>query len=735
MKPTGLKKMVVAASLLLATGSAGIPAVAQNTLKDITLEDIWLKGTFRVKSVPGFNAMKDGKRYTQLDVKDGVQQINIYDLAGGALKETLLSGAALNGKTIAIDEYQFSDNEKKLLLLAESENIYRRSVLHRVYVYDLATKQVQLLDTAKVLHASFSPDATKVAFVRDNNLYYRDLQNAQTVQVTTDGKKNEIINGNCDWVYEEEFEFTQAYQWSPDGKTLAYYRFDERKVPEFNMAMYEGNYPRDYTFKYPKAGEDNSLVSIHCYNLQQARSIPAVLDKQGDSPDYYIPRIKWTRDAGRLCIYKLNRLQNKLEYFLTDAGSGKTELIYTESDPSYVEINDNLYFLPDGQSFVFTSEQSGYNQLYRWDWKKQEITRLTDGKDDIESITGFDEKKKLIWYTAAPGTTQRKLYTIGWNGGTPQCLTPEDGTHVITPCEGFKYFLDKYSTLTAPPVFTLRNEKGRVIRTLEDNSALKSTMQTFALGQIKFLKLKGANTDLNAWMITPPGFTESKKYPVLMYQYSGPGSQDVADRFPVRDFFWHQMLAEKGYIVVCVDGTGTGFRGADFKKKTYLQLGKYESEDQMAAARDLGTLPYVDKSRIGIWGWSYGGFMSTTCLFKGEGLFKAAIAVAPVTNWRYYDNIYTERYMRKPQENASGYDDNSPINMTKKLGDGKLLLVHGTADDNVHFQNSVMLVSELIKNGKEFDSEYYPNKNHSILGGTTRYHLYKRMTAFILGNL
>lgn len=735
MKPTGLKKMVLAVSLLLASGGAFIPAAAQNTLKNITLEDVWLKGTFRVKSVPGFNAMKDGKRYTQLDVKENVQQINIYDLAGGALKETLLSGASMNGKPIAIDEYYFSDNEKKLLLLAESQNIYRRSVLHRVYVYDLGSRSVQLLDTGKVLHAAFSPDASKVAFVKDNNLWYRDLQSGQVVQVTTDGKKNEIINGNCDWVYEEEFEFTQAYQWSPDGKMLAYYRFDERKVPEFNLAMYEGNYPRDYTFKYPKAGEDNSVVSIHFYNLQQARSVPVQLDKEGDSKDYYIPRIKWTRDAAKLCVYKLNRLQNKLELFFADAGSGKAELVYTESDPSYVEINDNLYFLPDGQSFVFTSEQSGYNQLYRWDWKKQEITRLTDGKDDVESIAGYDEKKKLVWYTAAPGTTQRKLYALSWNGGTPRCLTPEDGTHVITPCEGYKYFLDKHSTLDTPPVFTLRDEKGKVIRTLEDNSALKSTMQSFALGRIRFTKVKGVSSELNAWMITPPDFSESKKYPVLMYQYSGPGSQEAADRFPIRDFFWHQMLAEKGYIIVCVDGTGTGYRGSDFKKKTYLQLGKYESEDQIAAARDLGTLPYVDKDRIGIWGWSYGGFMSATCLFKGEGLFKAAIAVAPVTNWRYYDNIYTERYMRKPQENASGYDDNSPINMTKMLGDGKFLLVHGTADDNVHFQNSVMLVNELIKNGKEFDSEYYPNKNHSILGAATRYHLYKRMTAFILANL
>lgn len=712
-----------------------IGGVAQaQDLKKITLEDIWLNGTFKVKTVPGFNAMKDGRRYTQLDDANGSQQINIYDLASGAKKGLLLENPSFNGQRVTITDYVFSDDEKKLLLLAEDEPIYRRSILHRVYIYDLGNRRLQLLDTAKVLHASFSPDASKVAFVKDNNLWYRDLQKEQTVQATTDGRRNEVINGNCDWVYEEEFEFTQAYQWSPDSRNIAFYRFDERKVRQYTFSFYEGNYPRDYTYKYPKAGDDNSEVSIHCYNLQQGKAVKAALDKAGESNDYYIPRIRWTRDANSLCVYRLNRLQNKLELYLADAGSGRAELIYTESDPSYLEINDNLNFLPDGQSFVFTSEQSGYNQLYRWNWKKQELSRITDENTDIEQVNGFDEQKKLVYYTAAPGTTQRKLYAVSWNGGEPRCLTPEEGTHVITPCSGNRYFLDKYSTLTNPPVFYLRDEKGKVVRTLEDNALLRNTMKAYALGTIRMMKLRGAASDLNAWMITPPGFDEAKKYPVLMYQYSGPGSQEVAERFPVRDFFWHQMLAEQGYIVVCVDGTGTGYRGAEFKKKTYLQLGRYESEDQIAAARSLGALPYVDKSRIGIWGWSYGGFMSSTCLFKAGDVFKMAIAVAPVTNWRYYDNIYTERYMRKPQDNASGYDDNSPIFMTKGLK-GKFLLIHGTADDNVHFQNSAMLVTELVKNGKEFDSEYYPNKNHSITGAATRYHLYKRMTAFILAHL
>lgn len=709
-------------------------AVAQTEKKQISLEDIWKNGTFRVKSVPGFNAMKDGKRYTQIDNDKELQYIRIYNLASGKQEKTLFDNTIhkAGDKVLHIADYRFSENEQQLLLLCEPENIYRRSVLYLAYVFDLKTGKVSPVHQDKVLHPSFSPDGSKIAFVQDNNLYYKDLASGKVTAVSSDGEKNRIINGNCDWVYEEEFEFTQAYQWSEKGSYLAYYRFDESQVPEYTIAIYNELYPAQYTYKYPKAGEPNSVVSIRIYDLKSGKTVTA---NTGTEPDQYIPRIKWTGMDDQLCIYRMNRLQNKLELLLTQATEGTSNVIYVENSSTYIEINDNLEFLPDNNSFIFNSEQSGYNQLYRWNWKEQKITRLTEGSFDIESITGIDRKKKLVYYTAAEQSPmERKLYVIDWDGNNKSCLTNEPGTHNITACAGHQYFLDKHSTLTDVPVFYLRDAKGKIIRTLEDNKALKAVMAGFELGNIRLLQVKGVSEQLNAWMITPAGFDSTRKYPVLLYQYSGPGSQMVADRFPVGDYFWHQMLASKGYIVLCADGTGTGFRGEAFKKKTYLQLGKLESDDQIAVATHIGTLPYVDKNRIGIWGWSFGGFMSSTCMFRGAEVFKAGIAVAPVTNWRYYDNIYTERYMRTPKENAKGYDDNAPEQMSKGLK-GKFLLVHGTADDNVHFQNAAMLVNELVRNNKPFEDAYYPNRNHGISGGNTRLHLYTRMTEFLLKNL
>lgn len=719
--------------LLVALLAANL-TIAQK--KQIALEDVWKNGTFKIKSVPGFNAMKDGLRYTQIDADGDHQLIRIYDLATGEKAAVLFNSATqqVDGKELSVDEYAFSNDEQQMLLFTESQNIYRRSVLHKVYIYNLRNKTIELLDPDKVLHAGFSPDGSMVAYVKDNNLYYKRLGNGKTIAVTHDGKKNEIINGNCDWVYEEEFEFTKAYEWAPDSKHIAFYRFNEKKVPEYAMTIYKGLYPEQYTYKYPKAGEPNSMVKIGIYNVADGSVFPADI---GDEKDQYIPRIKWTKNPDKLCIYRMNRHQNKLELLLADAINGSSEVIYEEENNYYIEINDNLQFLPDNQSFIFNSERSGYNHFYRWNWKKKQLTSLTSGKYDIDQLVGIDENAKVLYYTAAEESPlQRKLYAVDWNGAHKRTLTTEKGTHSITPVAGYQYFLDKFSRLNKVPQYYLRDKRGVIIRTLEDNSDLSAVMKEFDLGRIKFEQFPGAEKGvmLNAWVITPPDFDKNKKYPVLMFQYSGPGSQQVADRFPMSDFFWHQMLAEKGYIIVCADGTGTGMRGEAFKKKTYLQLGKLESNDQIAVAKYLGTLPYIDKDRIGIWGWSYGGFMSSTCIFKGSDVFKAAIAIAPVSNWRFYDNIYTERYMRTPQENPSGYDDNSPEHMASMLK-GKFLVVHGTGDDNVHFQNQVMLVDALIKANKEFDSEYYPNRNHGIYGGNTRYHLYRRMTEFILNNL
>jgi len=710
-----------------------VPVFARGD-KQITLEDVWKNGTFTVKNVPGFNALKDGTHYTKTDQVGGDIQINMYSLADGKKIKTLFDNSrqTYQGGQIMVDDYLFSADEQKMLLFAESENIYRRSVLHKVYIYDLDSKEVSLLDENKVLHAAFNPAGDKVAFVKDNNLYYKDLGSGKVAAITTDGVRNKVINGNCDWVYEEEFEFTQAYQWSPDGHYIAYYRFDESAVREYTMAVYDSLYPTQYTFKYPKAGEDNSVVSIHLFDVHSRKSTPADI---GSEKDQYIPRIKWA-SADKLCIYRMNRHQNKLEYLLANAADGSSTVAMTETNRYYIEINDNLTFLPDGQSFIFDSERDGYNHLYKWNWERQELVQLTKGAWNVDLVHGVDPVRKCVYYTAGVfSPLQRKFYSVDWNGKNNTCLTDEDGWHDIIPCEGYNYFLDRYSALNKVPVFTLISNKGKAVRVLEDNSELESRMKKYALGALKTLTLPGDNnTWLNAWMITPPDFDPAKKYPVLMYQYSGPNSQEVKDRFPLGNYFWHQLMAQKGYIVVCVDGTGTGGRGEEFKKKTYLQLGNLESNDQIAVARYLSKQPYVDAGRIGIWGWSFGGFMSATCILKGNDVFKTAVSVAPVTNWRFYDNIYTERYMRTPQENAAGYDNNAPEKMADKL-EGNLLLIHGTADDNVHFQNAVMLTDALIKADKQFESEYYPNKNHGISGGITRLQLFRRITDYLLKNL
>lgn len=724
-------RILFAATILL---SAPVIVTAQGK-KQITLEDIWQRGTFAVKNVPGFNASKDGRNYTQLDENGSTQEINIYDLAKGRKTGTLLKNQTEKEAIGEISEYTFADDEQKMLLFTQPKPIYRRSILYKVWACDLKTGQKQVIDDEPVLHATFNPQGTKVAFVKNNNIFIKDLASGQVIPVTTDGVTNRIINGNCDWVYEEEFEFSRAYQWSPDGAYLAYYRFDESKVMEYTIPFYEAqsNYPRLYTYKYPKAGEANSDVSIHLYNVNQAKAVTA---KTGAEKDQYIPRIRWARKGNQLCIYRMNRLQNKLELLLTEASSGNSALIYTEENASYVEINDNLKFLPDGESFLFTSEKGGYNHLYKHNWVKNETIQLTKGAWDVDVLQGVDEKEKYVYYTAGVITPlERKLYRVDWNGNRSVCLTDQNGVHDITPCAGNQYFLDKYSRFNNVPVYTLIDNKGNKVRTLEDNAELAKKMEQYDLSVITTLQIPNGKGDLlNAWMIKPPGFDPNKKYPVLLYQYSGPGSQEVEDKFPVGSYFWHQMMAQKGYIIVCADGTGTGARGEKFKKKTYLQLGKYESDDQIAVGKYMARQNYVNEDRIGIWGWSYGGFMSATCILKGADVFKTAVAVAPVTNWRFYDNIYTERYMRTPQQNAKGYDENAPEKMAAKLK-GNFLMIHGTADDNVHFQNAVVLTDELIKANKQFESEYYPNKNHGIYGGLTRLQLYRRMTDYLLKNL
>ncbi|RYD51514.1 MAG: S9 family peptidase [Sphingobacteriales bacterium] len=707
---------------------SGMPAQAQTDM--ITLEEIWQKGTFRAASVPGFVATRDGKHYLSV-AQDSMTRILITDLDGSGNAKTMWSGR-FPGSQLPIENYALSTDEKRLLLYASGNPIYRRSTSYQAAVVDLATGRELFVDSGRILHATLSPDGSKVAFVKDNNLYYRDLAANRTVAVTTDGAWNAIINGNCDWVYEEEFEFSQAFQWSPDGRHLAYYRFDELRVPEFAFTTYDtAAYTKEYRYKYPKAGAPNSVVTIHTYDVQDGSR--AVIAGAAE----YTPRIEWV-SADQLCVLRMNRHQNRLDYLLANPETGAIQTLLTETDSAYVEISDNRHFVAVQNLLFYTSEHDGFNGLYRYDWKQKRHTLLSPRGVDVDKVVKVDEKGERIYFLAAPQTVDRQLYVTSWTGKQLQALTQEAGSHDVTPA-GDDLFLERFSTLTTPPVYRLLSLSGKTVRTLEDNAGLKKALSSKKLGVIKLMKLpvkaaSGMASYLNGWMITPPGFNPTQKYPVLMHQYSGPGSQKVLDAFMGSDYYWHQMLAQNGYIIVCVDGTGTGFRGRDFKKATYLELGRYESDDQIAVAKYLAAQPYVDSSRIGIWGWSFGGFMSSTCIFKAPDVFKAAIAVAPVTNWRFYDNIYTERYMRTPAENAKGYDDNAPVSMAKNLK-GKFLLIHGTADDNVHFQNAVVLTDELIRRNKDFDSEYYPNRNHGIYGGLTRLQLYRRMTQFILQNL
>lgn len=704
--------------------------------QQITVEDIWAKGTFRPQYVWGINWMNDGNFYSSIEQGENGMDIIKNSIKTGEKVNTIVKGESLipasQSLPIDFDGYEFNADETKILFTTETEGIYRRSSKSIYYLYDLKTKETTVLSTGKQMFATYSPDANKVAFVRDNNLYVKDLMSNKEIEITNDGVKNEIINGWCDWVYEEEFGFAKAFFWSPDGNKLAFYRFDERDVPEYNMQIWGDLYPKDYLFKYPKAGENNSVVEIKIYDIKTGKTTNVDL---GKVKDQYIPRIKWTNSSSKLLVYRMNRLQNKLEILETNAISGASNVILTEQNDAYVEIFDDAYFMESG--FIMASEKDGYKHLYYYDWNGKLINQITKGNWDVVELKGVNEKSKAVYFTSAESAaTQRDLYKINLNGSKKTKLTKERGTHDIDMSPDTKYFIDTYSSGNKPPVFILHESTtGKLVKKLADNNALEDKMKEFGVSEVEFFNFKTAEgVDLNAYMIKPANFVETKKYPVLMHVYGGPGINTVNDEWGGGNYFWHQMLAQKGYIVVSVDGRGTGYRGADFKKCTYGQLGKLEANDQIESAKYLQTLPYVDKDRIGIWGWSFGGYMTSLVMNIGADVFKLGIAVAPVTTWRYYDTIYTERYLGLPKDNASGYDDNSPIQHAEKLK-GKYLLVHGTGDDNVHYQNAVDYHNALIKAGKQFNSFYYPNRNHGIYGGNTRLHLYQMMTDFVIDNL
>ncbi len=710
---------------------AATTVVAQE--KKISLEEIW-NGTFSQERLESLRSLNNGTEYIVLnqDRNAGTSSIDVYSYKTGEKVRSLVNSANLD-QIKNFDSYQLSDSEGKILLGTQEEQIYRRSSRGIYYVYDVSTGSLSKLTDNKVQEPTFSPDGSKVAFVYNNDIYYKDLSSGKEVQVTKDGKKNEIINGITDWVYEEEFGFVKAFAWNPTGTHIAYLRFDEVNVPEFSMDVYgEELYPVAQTFKYPKAGEDNAEVSLHMYELASNKSKPVNL---GDYEDFYIPRIKWTNNPIVLSVQVLNRHQNNLDLLFVNAKTNEVTKILQETDKAYVDVTDNLTFLDDN-SFIWTSEKDGYNHIYHYDKTGKLINQITKGNWEVTDYYGFDPKSNRIFYQSTEnGSVNRDVYSIKTNGTGKKRLTQNTGTNRADFSSDFTYFINSFNSTSSPLVFTLHDAKtGKLVRKIKDNQALveKEKAYNFSPKELSTIEVNG--NQLNTWMIKPSDFDPSKKYPLLMFQYSGPGSQSVANTYFNSNEYWYQLLADEGYIVAAVDGRGTGYKGAEFKKVTQNELGKFELEDQIAAAKLFGSYDYIDEERIGIWGWSYGGFMSTNAILKGNDVFDLAIAVAPVTSWRFYDTIYTERYMTTPQENPSGYDENSPINHVEKLK-GDYLLIHGSGDDNVHVQNTMRLIEALIQANKQFDWRIYPDKNHGIYGGNTRLHLYTLMTNFIKENL
>ena len=698
--------------------------------KTISLEEIW-NGTFRTERMDALHSMNNGQQYSVLnfDRETGVTTIDIYDYKTLEKVKTLVNSSDIEAVKFFTD-YTFSDDENQVLLATDEESIFRRSTLGKYFVFNPKTNETSLIADHKIQEPTFSPDGKKVAYGYNNNLYVKELASGKTTQITFDGEKNKIINGITDWVYEEEFGFVRAFEWNSASDKIAFIRFDETNVPEFSMDVYGKDlYQTQTVFKYPKAGEANAIVSLYVYDLNKNKAEEVKVGK--DYNDFYIPRIKWTNDANVLSAQFMNRHQDELDLWMIDASKNKSFIAIAEKDKAYIDVTDNLTFLKD-DSFIWTSEKDGYNHIYHYDKKGKLINQITKGNWEVTNYYGFDAKNDKIFYQSVEnGSINRDVYAIDLNGTNKTRLTKTNGTSNADFSADFSYFINSFSSATTPPEYTLNSSStGDVVKSIKDNDVLAKKLSDYKTSQKEFSTIQVNGNDLNMWVIKPANFDATKEYPLFMFQYSGPGSQQVANRWNSANDYWYQVLAQKGYIIACVDGRGTGLKGAEFKKVTQKELGKYEVEDQIQAAKQLGTLPYIDSSRIGIWGWSYGGFMSSNALFKGNDVFKMAIAVAPVTSWRFYDSIYTERYMTTPQENPSGYDDNSPINHVDKLK-GDFLLIHGTGDDNVHVQNTMRMVEALIQADKQFEWMLYPDKNHGIYGGNTRLHLYKKMTNFI----
>ncbi len=731
------KKQFISGLLTTMCLFAVLTVNAQQAPKIITLEDIYQRGTFYENSVENLNWMRDGQFYTaQQDDK-----ILKYNLTDEAPKETIFQGSTA-GLNADFAGYEFSKDEQKILLKTKVEAIYRRSYKAEYFVYDRQSKKLsKLSDGGAQSYATFSPDGLLVAFVRNNNLFVTDLTTMKEQAITTDGKFNELINGSTDWVYEEEFSYAQAFWWSPDSKKIAYQIFDEKDVPEYNMQMWNAKnlYPKDYKFKYPKAGERNSTVSVAIFHLDKQQNVKVQMKPDAD---LYLPRVQWTNDSNLLSVKQMNRLQNVQILYHANATTGEATPIMKEQEKTYVDLDytDDLYYLKDGKHFVCMSERSGYNHLYMYDMTGKLVRAITEGQWEVTEILGINESLKvpqLYYISTEVSGLERHFYSIDIYGKNKQKRSALKGTNTVDMSRDYAYYVLTHNSTTAPTSTRLfKTDGNKEIKLMVENSDVKGICESYNFVPKELFSFKAQDgTLLNGFMYKPKKIEANAKLPVLMFVYGGPGSQEVRDEWGGGpNDFWHQMLVQMGYVVVCVDNRGTQGRGAEFKKCTYKQLGKYETQDQIDAAKYAATWPFVDKNRIGIWGWSYGGYMTARCMMIGSDYFKTGICVAPVSAWEYYDTIYTERFMQRPKDNPAGYKESALLDYANLLR-GKFLLIHGTGDDNVHFQNAISLQDALIAANKQFDSFYYPNRNHGIYGGVTRMHLYRMMTNYIVNNL
>ena len=704
-------------------------------------------GKFSPENIYGVVPMPDGEHYTQRNA-EGTQIVKYSFRTGEPVEVVFDVAKARECPFKKFDSYQFSPDGSKILIATETTPIYRHSYTAVHYLYPVkrndkgvTTNNIveKLSDGGPQQAPVFSPDGNLVAFVRDNNIFLvKLLYGNSESQVTEDGKLNSVLNGIPDWVYEEELGFNRALEFNADNTMLAYVRFDESEVPSYTFPLFAGeaprnnalqDYPGEYTYKYPKAGYPNSKVSVHTFDIKSkvTRQVKLPIDADG-----YIPRIRFTQDPNKLAIMTLNRHQNRFDMYFADPRSTVCKLALRDESPYYINENvfDNIRFYPDNFSFV--SDKSGYPHLYWYSMNGNLIKQVTSGNYEVKSFIGWNPDTNEFYYTSNEESPMRQaVYKIDRKGKKVK-LSNQQGTNSPIFSSSMKYFMNKFTSLDTPMLITLNDNTGKVLKTLVTNDKLKEKLAGYAIPQKEFFTFKTTEgVDLNGWMMKPVNFDPSKRYPVLMFQYSGPGSQQVLDKWGIS---WETYMASLGYVVACVDGRGTGGRGSEFQKCTYLNLGVKEAKDQVEAAKYLGGLPYVDKGRIGIWGWSFGGYMTIMSMSEGTPVFKAGVAVAAPTDWKYYDTVYTERFMRTPKENAEGYKAASAFSRADNLH-GNLLLVHGMADDNVHFQNCTEYAEHLVQLGKQFDMQVYTNRNHGIYGGNTRNHLYTKLTNFFLNNL